>query len=64
MLAAIAVQDVVKTLGNTKATLAKKKATGIKLGAPSKSIRDIRAGTGLERASHRLHAQYLTQHGR
>jgi DNA invertase Pin-like site-specific DNA recombinase len=37
MLATIAAQDLIKISENTKAALAKKKATGMQLGAPSKS---------------------------
>jgi DNA invertase Pin-like site-specific DNA recombinase len=37
MLATIAAQDLIKISENTKAALAKKKAAGLKLGAPSKS---------------------------
>lgn len=37
MLATIAAQDLIKISENTKAVLAKKKAAGLKLGAPSKS---------------------------
>ena len=37
MLATIAAQDLIKISENTKAALAKKKAAGIKLGAPTKS---------------------------
>ncbi|GAB3851382.1 hypothetical protein GCM10028822_17990 [Hymenobacter terrigena] len=37
MLATIAAQDLIKISENTKASLAKKKAVGIKLGAPTKS---------------------------
>ena len=37
MLATIAAQDLVKISENTKSALAKKRATGIKLGAPTKS---------------------------
>ena len=36
MLATIAAQDLIKISENTKASLAKKKAAGIKLGAPVK----------------------------
>ncbi len=36
MLATIAAQDLIKVSENTKAALAKKKAAGVKLGAPSK----------------------------
>jgi hypothetical protein len=67
MLAAIVAQDLVKTLGNTKAALAKKKTTGIKLGAPTKAseiLEQARALKGQVERLHRLHAQYLTQHGR
>lgn len=38
MLATIAAQDLIKISENTKASLAKKKAAGIKLGAPVKSV--------------------------
>lgn len=37
MLATIAAQDLIKISENTKASLAKKKAAGIRLGAPTKS---------------------------
>jgi DNA invertase Pin-like site-specific DNA recombinase len=37
MLATIAAQDLIKISENTKAALAKKKAAGLKLGAPTKS---------------------------
>ena len=37
MLATIAAQDLIKVSENTKAALAKKKAAGIRLGAPTKS---------------------------
>jgi DNA invertase Pin-like site-specific DNA recombinase len=37
MLATIAAQDLIKISENTKAALAKKKAAGLKLGAPPKS---------------------------
>jgi DNA invertase Pin-like site-specific DNA recombinase len=37
MLATIAAQDLIKISENTKAALAKKKAAGVRLGAPSKS---------------------------
>ena len=37
MLATIAAQDLIKVSENTKAALAKKKAAGVKLGAPSKA---------------------------
>lgn len=37
MLATIAAQDLIKISENTKAALAKKKAAGIKLGAPTKT---------------------------
>lgn len=37
MLATIAAQDLIKISENTKSALAKKKAAGIKLGAPTKS---------------------------
>ena len=37
MLATIAAQDLIKISENTKAALAKKKAAGVKLGAPSKT---------------------------
>ncbi|MGI4874335.1 MAG: winged helix-turn-helix transcriptional regulator [Janthinobacterium lividum] len=36
MLATIAAQDLIKISENTKAALAKKKAAGVQLGAPSK----------------------------
>jgi len=38
MLATIAAQDLIKISENTKAALAKKKAAGIVLGAPTKSV--------------------------
>jgi len=38
MLATIAAQDLVKISENTKSALAKKRAAGIKLGAPTKSM--------------------------
>lgn len=37
MLATIAAQDLIKISENTKASLAKKKAAGVRLGAPTKS---------------------------
>ena len=37
MLATIAAQDLIKVSENTKAALAKKKAAGVKLGAPTKA---------------------------
>ena len=37
MLATIAAQDLIKISENTKAALVKKKAAGLKLGAPTKS---------------------------
>jgi DNA invertase Pin-like site-specific DNA recombinase len=41
MLATIAAQDLIKISENTKAALAKKKATGVKLGTPGKSQEQI-----------------------
>jgi DNA invertase Pin-like site-specific DNA recombinase len=41
MLATIAAQDLIKISENTKAALAKKKAAGVQLGAPSKSAEVI-----------------------
>jgi DNA invertase Pin-like site-specific DNA recombinase len=41
MLATIAAQDLLKISQNTKAALAKKKAAGVQLGAPSKSAEVI-----------------------
>lgn len=41
MLATIAAQDLIKISENTKAALAKKKAAGMQLGAPSKSAETI-----------------------
>jgi DNA invertase Pin-like site-specific DNA recombinase len=41
MLATIAAQDLIKISENTKAALAKKKAAGIKLGAPTKGLEII-----------------------
>jgi DNA invertase Pin-like site-specific DNA recombinase len=38
MLATIAAQDLIKISENTKAALAKKKAAGVKLGAPAKPV--------------------------
>ncbi|RZJ60494.1 MAG: resolvase [Hymenobacter sp.] len=38
MLATIAAQDLIKISENTKAALAKKKAAGVQLGAPRKSV--------------------------
>jgi len=38
MLATIAAQDLLKISENTKAALAKKKAAGMQLGAPTKSV--------------------------
>jgi DNA invertase Pin-like site-specific DNA recombinase len=38
MLSTIAAQDLIKVSENTKAALAKKKAAGIKLGAPTKAL--------------------------
>jgi DNA invertase Pin-like site-specific DNA recombinase len=38
MLATIAAQDLIKISENTKAALAKKKAAGVQLGAPAKSV--------------------------
>jgi DNA invertase Pin-like site-specific DNA recombinase len=50
MLATIAAQDLIKISENTKAALAKKKASGVQLGAPTKSadvieqVRRLKAG--------------------
>jgi DNA invertase Pin-like site-specific DNA recombinase len=50
MLATIAAQDLIKISENTKAALAKKKAAGMRLGAPAKSaaviaqVRALKAG--------------------
>jgi DNA invertase Pin-like site-specific DNA recombinase len=50
MLATIAAQDLIKVSENTKAALAKKKAAGAQLGAPTKSeevikqVRRLKAG--------------------
>jgi DNA invertase Pin-like site-specific DNA recombinase len=41
MLATIAAQDLIKISENTKAALAKKKAAGVQLGAPTKSVASI-----------------------
>jgi DNA invertase Pin-like site-specific DNA recombinase len=41
MLATIAAQDLIKISENTKAALAKKKAAGVQLGAPSKSAETV-----------------------
>jgi DNA invertase Pin-like site-specific DNA recombinase len=41
MLATIAAQDLLKISENTKAALAKKKAAGVQLGAPAKSVEVI-----------------------
>jgi DNA invertase Pin-like site-specific DNA recombinase len=41
MLATIAAQDLIKISENTKAALAKKKAAGVQLGAPAKSVEVI-----------------------
>jgi DNA invertase Pin-like site-specific DNA recombinase len=41
MLATIAAQDLIKISENTKAALAKKKATGVQLGAPTKSAEAV-----------------------
>ncbi|MGI4737739.1 MAG: recombinase family protein [Janthinobacterium lividum] len=41
MLATIAAQDLIKISENTKAALAKKKAAGVQLGAPSKSSETV-----------------------
>lgn len=41
MLATIAAQDLIKISENTKAALAKKKAAGVKLGTPGKSLAQI-----------------------
>jgi DNA invertase Pin-like site-specific DNA recombinase len=38
MLATIAAQDLIKISENTKAALAKKKASGVQLGAPTKNV--------------------------
>ena len=49
MLATIAAQDLIKVSENTKAALAKKKAEGVQLGAPT-------IGNGVVAAIHRLKA--------
>jgi DNA invertase Pin-like site-specific DNA recombinase len=41
MLATIAAQDLIKISENTKAALAKKKAAGVQLGAPTKSAETV-----------------------
>jgi DNA invertase Pin-like site-specific DNA recombinase len=41
MLATIAAQDLIKVSENTKAALAKKKAAGMMLGAPTKSVETV-----------------------
>jgi DNA invertase Pin-like site-specific DNA recombinase len=41
LLATIAAQDLIKISENTKVALAKKKATGVKLGTPGKSQAQI-----------------------
>jgi DNA invertase Pin-like site-specific DNA recombinase len=41
MLATIAAQDLIKISENTKAALAKKKAAGMVLGAPTKSAETV-----------------------
>jgi DNA invertase Pin-like site-specific DNA recombinase len=41
MLATIAAQDLIKISENTKAALAKKKASGVQLGAPTKSAETV-----------------------
>jgi DNA invertase Pin-like site-specific DNA recombinase len=56
MLATIAAQDSIKISENTKAALAKKKATGMQLGAPTKSavsidqVRRLKAGDASSQA--------------
>jgi DNA invertase Pin-like site-specific DNA recombinase len=59
MLATIAAQDLVKISENTKAALAKKKAAGVQLGAPTKSaetvaqVRRLKTGGASNQASAR-----------
>lgn len=48
MLATIAAQDLIKISENTKAALAKKKAAGIQLGAPTKSAAVIAQAQALK----------------
>jgi DNA invertase Pin-like site-specific DNA recombinase len=50
MLAAIAAQDLIKISENTKAALAKKKAAGVQLGAPTKSAETVAQGRRLTTA--------------
>ena len=50
MLATIAAQDLIKISENTKASLAKKKAAGIKLGAPSKSVTVVSQALAMKEA--------------
>jgi DNA invertase Pin-like site-specific DNA recombinase len=58
MLATIAAQDLIKISENTKAALAKKKAAGVRLGAPPKSsdlieqVRRLKGGVPLTKPSH------------
>ena len=59
MLATIAAQDLIKIRENTKAALNKKKAAGIKLGAPTKGqevidqVRRLKAGGASNQAISR-----------
>ncbi|WP_046244630.1 recombinase family protein [Hymenobacter terrenus] len=48
MLATIAAQDLIKISENTKASLAKKKAAGIQLGAPTKSLAVVEQARALK----------------
>ncbi|MDB5268522.1 MAG: hypothetical protein JWP58_1562 [Hymenobacter sp.] len=48
MLATIAAQDLIKISENTKSALAKKKAAGIKLGAPTKSTEVVEQAKALK----------------
>ena len=48
MLATIAAQDLIKISENTKASLAKKKAAGIKLGAPTKAAAVVEQARALK----------------
>ena len=49
MLATIAAQDLIKISENTKASLAKKKAAGIRLGAPAKGATIIAQAQSIKR---------------
>jgi DNA invertase Pin-like site-specific DNA recombinase len=60
MLATIAAQDLIKISENTKAALAKKKAAGVRLGAPTKSaeiveqVRRLKTGGASNQAITRV----------